>query len=222
MPQQQIIKSLKSILPQRKKSRFGTLEVYPHDVHFATQNKGERIFVKLRSHIATNLGWLIRGSFLLVMPILVVLFFGSLELFFIGIENDNLASSLLDVNNLINMVPLSLRIGMLLLYFSFVGSYFLIHFLNWYFNIYLVTNERMKHIQFRAFHGKIISEAPLKNIEDITQRISGFGPSVFNYGDVRVQTSAQKNRFFFDQVPDPTWFRDTLADLAKLVQANEP
>ena len=94
----------------------------------------------------------------------------------------------------------------------------LARFIDWYFDIYLVTSERIIHSEFQILKGKTLSEAPLKNIQDVQQKIIGFFPSMFNYGDVIVQTAAEKGKFDFKSVPDPTWFMNVISDLAKLAE----
>lgn len=132
------------------------------------------------------------------------------------------AAGMDEISGLVLELPVGVWLIMGVIYYSTLVSYAFINFLNWYFNIYLVTNHRVVHFQFKAFTGKAITETPLTKIEDISQRIIGVFPSIFHYGDIRVQTAATKSNFFFKNVPDPTWFRDVLADLIKLVKSDEP
>ncbi len=60
------------------------------------------------------------------------------------------------------------------------------------------------------------------NIQDISQKVLGFLPAAFNYGDIRIQTASERNQFYLKAVPDPTWFRDVISDLSKLVTQDEP
>lgn len=222
MPQN-ITKNLQRIFPVSKRSAFGSLDIYPFNLRFATQNKNERIYIKVRAHIITNLGWLLRGFFIAAIPILAVLSLDFFELLFTEtFKLPEIADFFAQFEVIIFSVPMGLWTIIFLLYYSFLVTFLLLNFLNWYFNIYLVTNERILHIYFRAFNGTHVSEAPLKNIEDISQRVSGFLPSIFHYGDVWIQTAAERGRFHLTSVPDPSWFRDTLADLARLVQMGEP
>lgn len=223
MPDKSLIKSIRAILPESRKTAFGSLDVYPKDVSFATQNQKEVIFIKIRSHVIININWVIRGLLLAAAPFLVLMLFNILIVFFRDLYIlDSVAELLESFVGLVFSIPATLAMAIGLFYYSTIISLFYLNFINWYFNIYLVTNERMMHIQLKAFIGKNVSEARLDKIEDIAQSSIGFFPSVFNYGDVRVQTAAQKSRFFFQAIPDPTWFRDVLSDLAKLVKISEP
>jgi hypothetical protein len=87
----------------------------------------------------------------------------------------------------------------------------------------MITDERMIHTEFKLLTGSKVSEAPLDNIVDISQENYGFLPSLFNYGNVKVQTAtAMKSRFDFQQIPDPSWFRSVLYELVKISEGGEP
>lgn len=218
-----LFKSIRAILPESKRTVFGSLDVYPKDVSFATQNKNEKVFIKIRSHTVVNIGWLLRGLLYAAAPFLIILVLDVFRVVmgeFLGF--DDVVALLDQFLSSIFSVPITLVISFGLFYYSVIISTFYINFINWYFNIYLVTNERMMHIELKAFTGKRIAEARLDKIEDISQKAIGFLPTIFHYGDVRVQTAAQKNRFHFEEIPDPTWFRDVLSDLSKLVKISEP
>jgi len=181
------------------------------------------VYVKSRSHYVTNLGWIFRSFSLAVSPILLILILeGFTYIFYNWLNMDYLGDSMRDFINVIFTIGTNAWILLGMLFYSGIITYVWICVLNWYFNIFLVTNERLLHIEYKMFSGKHISEAPLKNIEDITEGIVGFLPSIFQYGDVKVQTAAEKNKFWLRSVPNPTWFRNSIADLSSLVHDSEP
>ncbi len=73
-------------------------------------------------------------------------------------------------------------------------------------------------IDFRGLTYKNISEAPIKNIEDVTSNVSGFFGTTFNYGYVDIQTSAEKREFEFENVTNPAKIRDLISDLVEKVK----
>lgn len=184
-------------LLQHKKI-FGTLEVLPKDFYFETQNKGERVYIKTRPHPLVNIGWVTNFSFMLIAPLFIYFVIAALPF------------SIDDF-----MPGTYTTIIILLIYYSISFTYFLYNFVDWYFDIFLVTNERIVNIEFSPFKQHRVSEARLRNIEDVSESVIGFLPSMFNYGDVKVQTAAQHDYFVFKAVPDPTWFRDVIMDLSK-------
>lgn len=192
-----------SILPKRESQAFGSIEVYPKKVTFRTQNPGERVYILVRAHVLTNLGWLIQLCLSSIVPILFFLF--------------------LDYFNIdLNFIGESLVFLLVLTYYISTVCRALMSFLRWYYNIYLVTSERIIHYQFDPLTIYKVSEAEIENIQDISQASLGFLPNMFGYGDIMVQTASVRNKFYFKAVPRPVWFRDVLADLAALVRTNEP
>jgi hypothetical protein len=106
-------------------------------------------------------------------------------------------------------------IVVLVVYYSILITYLLFNFTDWYYDIFLVTNERIINIEFSPLKRHRISEARLRNIEDVSETVIGLFPSLFNYGDVKVQTAGRHDLFVFRGVPDPAWFRDVIMDLSK-------
>lgn len=77
-------------------------------------------------------------------------------------------------------------------------------FLYWFFNVFLITDERIIDVDFHSVVQKDVSTAKIDKIQDITLSTTGAFASFFDYGTVFVQTSAEKNVFEFDNVPHPT------------------
>lgn len=191
------------ILPRRESRAFGSINVYPRKIAFETQNPGEKVYILARAHIITNFGWMIRVAALSTLPLLIFIF---VDYFEVSLE----------------FIPPNLTGLMVISYYISIASVAIQNLMNWYYNIYLVTSERIIDYDFRALSAYKISEAEIENIQDVSQMSIGFLPNLFGYGDVVVQTAATRNRFYFRAVPKPVWFRDVIADLAALVRTNEP
>ena len=126
-----IISSIRQIIPERKKSAFGTLEVYPFDVKFATQNKGEKIFIKTRSHVVTNIGWLVRSAFAAVVPFISLLLLDIVRIISTGGAFNDFAIFIQEVQNTLFSIPMGMALILALFYYSLVITYILVNFLNW-------------------------------------------------------------------------------------------
>lgn len=91
-------------------------------------------------------------------------------------------------------------------------SLFLI-WLIYYLNVQIITDRRIVDIdQVGLFHHEV-SELHIENIEDVTSDISGILGTIFNYGDVYVQTAGTIERFEFNGVPDPGAINKLILDL---------
>lgn len=91
-------------------------------------------------------------------------------------------------------------------------SLFLI-WLFYYLNVQIITDRRIVDVdQVGLFHHEV-SELHIENIEDVTSEVSGVLGTVFNYGDVYVQTAANIERFEFSDVPNPGSINKLVLDL---------
>jgi len=167
----------------------------PRGVHFDGQDNEERILLFLRQHVIVNIKWVfITALLLFVLPILDFLFgFGG--------------------TSLNQIVPAGYNFVLRFLLALFTFGYFFENFLTWYFNSYIVTTKRVVDIDFYGIIHRRFSEAPLRNIEDITNDISGLGPVIFHYGDVSIQTAAETREIVFENVPNPDRVQDIVSDL---------
>jgi hypothetical protein len=76
-------------------------------------------------------------------------------------------------------------------------------FIKWFYNVYIITDERIIDIDFHSLLFKDISSAKIDNIEDSTASTGGFWGSLFDYGTITIQTAAEKREFEFGSVPHP-------------------
>ena len=151
----------------------------PEHVTFEIQHDDEPILLLLRQHPITNLGWIVTVMFLLALPLL---------LRFIGFYD---------------WLPATFQFVTMLGWYTIIIGYGLEKFLMWFFNIYIVTDERVIDVDFYNLLFKRISEAKLENIEDITFSNSGILQSIIDYGEVRIQTAAEIPQIEFENVPHP-------------------
>ena len=86
-------------------------------------------------------------------------------------------------------------------------------FLNWYFNVFIVTSKKIVDVDFHGLLYKNISVASINSIEDVTSNISGSFGVIFNIGSVYVQTAAEKREFEFAGAADPAKMRDMIDDI---------
>jgi hypothetical protein len=71
----------------------------------------------------------------------------------------------------------------------FIWNLFFILWIDYYLDAWIVTNERVINIEQRGFFTRKISELKLTKIQDVTSEIIGVIPTLFNYGNIYVQTA---------------------------------
>lgn len=167
----------------------------PKDITFESQEKGEEVYYLLRRHPVTNLVWVLLSITLLLIPLIILLVFKD----YFGI--------------LFEYIPSRIGITVILLWYSFVFFLSFRAFLLWYFNVYIITDKRVIDIDFSGLWNKRVSETQLDNIEDATYETSNFLHILFDYGDISVQTAAEKREFEFHSIPNPAIIHDKLTNL---------
>lgn len=95
----------------------------------------------------------------------------------------------------------------------FIWNFFFILWLDFYLDAWIVTNERIINIEQRGFFNRDISELKLTKIQDVTSEISGVIPTLLDYGNIYVQTAAEKERFTFYQIPNPNYVKNIIVRL---------
>lgn len=100
-------------------------------------------------------------------------------------------------------------------FFLFLWLYSFLVWIDYYFDVWIVTNERIVNIEQKGLFTRRISELRFSRIQDVTATVNGIVPTVLNFGDVHVQTAAEEERFVFRQVSDPFAVKDAVMRLAR-------
>lgn len=86
-------------------------------------------------------------------------------------------------------------------------------FINYYLDVYILTDRRIVDIKQNGFFRRSISELNLRQIQDVNAKVSGVSATLFHYGDVDIQTAAEKDIFYFQSVPHPYRTSKKILDL---------
>lgn len=151
--------------------------LYP-GVKFETQAIGEEIVLVLRAHPITQLSWIV-NTFLFVLILIGVNFF------------------------LPNLLILRQIIFFNLFFAVMIFTYVWINFLNWFFNVGIITNKRIIDMDYYYIIYREFTEVDLDKIEDMTTKVGGYFETFFNYGDLFVQTAATIGNVEFLNIPNP-------------------
>lgn len=164
---------------------FSTFAFSPLGVTFETQEAGEEIILLLRQHVITQVPYILITIFLLFVPFLLAPIFALLRV---------------DIFSL--LTPLQVFL-ITIFWYLFVLAYVLYRFVFWYYNVYILTNERIIDFDFKGILHKEASYAKLTQIEDVSPKSVGFFSTFFHYGDVYIQTAGEMREFEFLRVPKP-------------------
>jgi uncharacterized membrane protein YdbT with pleckstrin-like domain len=103
--------------------------------------------------------------------------------------------------------------------FVWIYSFFI--WIDYYFDIWVITSERVINIEQKGLFIRCLSELKLDRIQDVTVEVTGIFATILNFGDVFIQTAGEKERFVFRQVPDPYAIKDMIMSLQKKIIAEE-
>lgn len=175
---------------------FSSFFQNPGGLSFQEQEKNEEIILLLRRHFITNVPWILFVLFLAILPI-------TFPLLAITFPFPPLSSLTI--------------VFMVSFYYLILFGLALLNFTLWYFHIGLVTNIRIVDIDLSGLLYRHVATARHESVEEVTYDQIGFVTSLFNYGNVHVQTAGATANIEFDRVPRPAKVADIIGDLANPV-----
>ena len=92
-------------------------------------------------------------------------------------------------------------------------AFILEEFLSWFFNVNIITDERIFDVDFLNLMYREISEANLDQIQDVSVSIGGALRTLFGFGNVEIQTAAEVPKIEFNSVPHPDKVAKILREL---------
>lgn len=101
-------------------------------------------------------------------------------------------------------------------YYLSLCLFFYSYFIDFYLDILIITNDRLVDIDQKGLFARSVAEIELYQIQDITSQVEGFFPSIFNYGQLIIQTASAVPRVIVHNVPNPHLLRQELLDLAAI------
>lgn len=164
------------------------------------QQPHERILFLLRRHPITFIAKIILGILLFLLPFL-------LRPFLLDTLADPFWGAVLTL----------LGSAYLLL----ITVFFHALFVDYYLDIWVVTNDRIIDIQQSGLFKHTVSELDLKQVQDVTSETVGVFGTFFNYGTVGIQTAGAKQRFDFQNIAKPHEIRGEILKLAELDAQDE-
>lgn len=176
-------------LEKKAQGRLSAFSYLPKQVDFETRDREEKVILLLRKHPVTNISWIFIVALMGVAPIVLSVF------------------------PLLSFLPKEFQLIAILGWYLITVAFLLENFLTWFFNVNLITDERIIDIDFFNLIYKRVSDTNIDKIQDVTYTMGGVARTLFNYGDVFVQTAAEVPNFDFLAVPNPDKIAKILQDL---------
>lgn len=177
---------------------------YPSGVCFDSQEKGERIILLLRQHIVSQFGAIVEVLFIIALPFLVVPFFGMVNV------------------NLGDFLEARQIFWLATTWYFFAFGFTFYKFIHWYFNVYILTNERIVDFDYRGVLHLETAYANLDQIQDVSPKIIGFFGTLFHFGNVYLQTAGERQEFEFHHVGRPDEAAKRILEEVRLESGERP
>jgi len=187
----------KSFLDHIQMGNNSSFMSFPRGLTFLGKEKEENVILIVRSHWIMYVPHLFLALLSLTLPFLFRL-----------------------------VIPeLTENLSLFIVFFIFSGLLFLtvlvFAIVKWYFNVNIITDQRVIDLDFTSVLSHTSSEARLERIEDVTHKQIGILSSVFDIGTLYIQTAGAKAEIEFDNIPRPREVQDILYDLLESKQKGE-
>jgi hypothetical protein len=158
---------------------FSAYLVGPTWVSFDTKEPQEKIILLLRGHWVTNVPWVVGALVMMVVPLMLSVF------------------------PALSFLPLRFQVMAVLFWYLLTLAFIFEQFLGWFYNIYIVTDQRVVDIDFINLIYRQVDAARMTHIENVSIMQGGMIQALFNYGMVFIQTAAEVENIEFEKVPNP-------------------
>ncbi|MFO0703577.1 MAG: PH domain-containing protein [Patescibacteria group bacterium] len=164
--------------------------------YFAEIEQDEATILMLRAHPITQIPWIFNAIVGFIALIIFNLFVSPYTTFRILLRVD-------------------------LLGFLFLFAYVWYNFLLWYYTVGFVTNRRFIDVDYYGIVKRVVSQAPLIKLSDVTAKVAGFFGQIYNYGNVYVNTEGTAQNIEYLDIPSPDEVVAIINDLATEAAEND-
>lgn len=157
-----------------------------HLNHLPNARPGEHVVLLLRRHWIEVLKIILLTLFLISLP----LFVGGALVF-------------VDAPVLSHDIFAPLLLVLLGAYLLIVLIITMTEITDYWLDVWIVSNERIINSEQHGLFNRVVSEVHLNQIQDITSEQRGFLGTFLTFGNVFVQTAAERERFTFKNIDNP-------------------
>ncbi len=169
---------------------------FPKNLSFVGKDKDENVILVIRTH------WIMYIRYLFIVLFIIIV------------------AALVSGISIVSENP-SLLVSMWIVCILTCLSILVYGFIRWFYNVNIITDQRVIDLDFTSALSHSSSEARLERIEDVTHNQIGVLSSVFDIGTLYIQTAGAKAEIEFDNIPKPREVQDILYDLLESKQKGE-
>lgn len=156
---------------------------------------GEKVIIKVRKH---PLVFFMDSFFCFILLLLPLVVWGVIYFLEIRIE-----------------IPQESIIGLIFvlavsLYYLYAVLFLLFSFFIYFLDRWVVTEKHILDVEQKNLFSRTVSRQEIARIQDVTAEVKGFFQTMFNFGNVYIQSAGEQERFIFENVPDPNGIVNTI------------
>lgn len=162
-----------------------------------TLHEGEEKILEVRRHLFVFYARMFWLTVLVLLPLIIFsIFRGYLEILLNGSEGMVFSALYL--------------LWILILWMSFFYQW-----TDYYFDVWIVTNERIVDVEQVGFFSRKVSTLQLDRIQDITVRVDGMVATFLKFGDLHIQTAGDQPMFVIKQASQPLEVKEAILNQVK-------
>jgi len=172
----------------------------------------ETLVAVLRKHWFGMLNNILLVSFLLLFFIIGIYFaYGAIA--------TNTVRSTIGQCSIGNSITNNLGQGALIVfgsaYLLSVIGYAFIAWLDYYLDLFIITNKRILRVEQLVLFNQRVSETSFQHVQDVSSQVKGFINTLLNIGTVYIETAGERENFSFTYIKDPSAVAATILELQK-------
>lgn len=119
------------------------------------------------------------------------------------------------INNPADISPVFVNLIIIFgsIYLLFILAIIIYGFVDFYLDVYIITDRRIVDISQNGFFKRQISEVNLRQVQDVNAGVDGFFATILHFGVVKIQTAAELPNFIFESIPHPYEVSKKIIDL---------
>ncbi|MDD5567525.1 MAG: PH domain-containing protein [Patescibacteria group bacterium] len=102
-------------------------------------------------------------------------------------------------------------IFIMLIFFGLL--YFFRQSVIYFLNALVITKQRLIDFDQKGLFNRVVSETTYDKIQDVSFKINGFTPTLFNYGDLEIQTAGTQANLEIKSIANPKKIQDVIIRL---------
>ncbi|MBI4224856.1 MAG: PH domain-containing protein [Candidatus Sungbacteria bacterium] len=101
----------------------------------------------------------------------------------------------------------------LAIYLMMVALFAFFSWMDYYLDMWIVTEKRIIDVEQRGLFSREVSEIPIASVQDVTVEVHGIVQTMLGFGTIKIQTAGERE-FTIDEIPHLAAVKDAILNYA--------